>query len=142
MIEDHWETRQEYVKLGNELASLARKQEKEKKEREEALKKMKEQISSIDPSSSAISREEGIGAVSLPMKQVRKDESKDFSLKSESGQEFSKPSTLTKNLNEMSHLETPQNLGMNLGKQHAVRNPVAPPISHNQNPFMGQNRNF
>ena len=32
MIEDHWDTRQEYIKQGNELAALEQKQEKEKKE--------------------------------------------------------------------------------------------------------------
>ena len=47
MKEDHWDTRQEYIKLGNELAALDAKQEQEKKEQEKALKEMQERMSSV-----------------------------------------------------------------------------------------------
>ena len=52
IIEDHWETRQEYIKLGNELAVLEKKQRMEK-EKEELMRKVQEKMVSI-PSPSTV----------------------------------------------------------------------------------------
>lgn len=47
MIEDHWDTRQEYIKQGNELAALEQKQEREKQEQEKAMKEMQERMTTV-----------------------------------------------------------------------------------------------
>ncbi len=44
VIEDHWDTRQEYIKLGNELAYQARKREQREKEEEERRRKAEERM--------------------------------------------------------------------------------------------------
>lgn len=138
MIEDHWETRQEYIKQGNELAALASKQEKEKKEREKALKEMEEKMNTTVYQTNNTSSSGGeLRPLFVPNKQDSKS---------------SNPSSNTLKQQEKLNntnvkLENNPNLGMNLGRQNfqsqaSVGSNIQRPFSQNSNPFMGNNRNF
>ena len=56
IIEDHWETRQEYIKLGNELAALERKQ-REEKEKEEMIRTIQGRMACMPNPTSVTTRD-------------------------------------------------------------------------------------
>lgn len=137
MIEDHWDTRQEYIKQGNELAALELKQEKEKKEKEKALKEMEEKMSAtayqVNNSASSASGE--LRPIFVPTKQ---DTTSTNNMPTSGNDSFSK--------NNSRPVESQASLGMNQGKQNfrnqTLNQGMQNSFSQNRSPFLGNNRNF
>lgn len=70
MMEDHWDTRQDYIKQGNELAALEAKQEKDKKEQEQALKEMQDKMVTVTYQNNSASSSGGeLNPVFVPQRQ-------------------------------------------------------------------------
>lgn len=139
MMEDHWDTRQEYIKMGNELAALDYKQEQEKKEKEKALKEMQGKMSSVTYQANTM----GSGSGELTPTFVPQKQEPNVS-NSTNGvpQNFVRPNELSQNHG----LEQSQNLGTNMGRMGFQGNPSTSnfqrPFGQNANPFQNQNRNF
>lgn len=66
-MENHFETRQEYIKTGNELASLAEKQQKEKAEKEK--KQLEDKMISMIPNTNNSNKNNVSNPMFIPQKQ-------------------------------------------------------------------------
>ncbi len=125
MIEDHWETRQDYVKTGNELARLAMNQEQEKKEQERIAKEQKEAAKTVTYQANNVSGGTNGVPVSVPMKQSHGNTPTPEAPKMPTS--FDNPAAN-------------QNLGMRGFQNQPMNSSMARPM--NQNPFMGGNHRF
>ncbi len=117
MMEDHFDTRQDYIKMGNELTRLANQQEREKKAEEERRREeeAKKTVTPFQANNASHGGGDGM-PVSVPMKQST----------GPSSQPESTP-------------HSPTMPGANLGLRGFENARAAQPM--NQNPF-GGNRNF
>lgn len=138
MIEDHWDTRQEYIKQGNELAALEAKQEKEKKDQEKALKEMQEKMVSVSYQANNASSSGGeLNPVFVPQKQ----ESKSSTLEPNPTMMPNSPmnSSNRGNLDSMKTLENRGRMGF---QNNTSTSSFQRPFGQNSNPFQNNNGHF
>ncbi len=137
MIEDHWDTRQEYIKQGNELAALEQKQEKEKKEQEKALKEMKEKMNTVP---TQVSNVRSSGGELMPTYVPPKQEVNPTSQNVPNGiPTQAMPQPNSKELDSMRALENRGRMGFQNNMQSTM---VQRPFGQNRNPMQGNGGHF
>lgn len=138
MLEDHWDTRQDYIKQGNELAALEEKQEKEKKEQEKALKEMQDKMTTVTYQNNSASSSAGeLNPVFVPQKQESK-------ITSEPSPSLMPQSTLSpdRNVGELGGMKPLENHGR-MGFQNSAQTAsFQRPFGQNSNPFQNNNGHF
>lgn len=138
MLEDHWDTRQDYIKQGNELAALEAKQEQEKKDQENALKEMQDKMTTVNYQTNSASSSGGeLNPVFVPQKQESRSSS-------EPSPSFVPQSSLAPDRNigalgGMKPLENPGRMGFQNNAQTAS---FQRPFGQNSNPFQNNNGRF
>ncbi len=140
MKEDHWDTRQEYIKQGNELAALEAKQEQDKKEQEKALQAMQERMSTVTYQANNVSSSSGgnLNPVFVPQKQ----ESRGTSLEPSPTlvpQSTLMPERTTGELGGMKALENRGKMGFQNNQSSTT---LQRPFGQNSNPFQNNNGRF
>ena len=138
MLEDHWDTRQDYIKQGNELAALEAKQEQEKKEQEKALKEMQDKMTTVNYQTNNASSSSGeLNPIFVPQKQESRSTS-------EPNPSFVPQSSLTSNRNggELGGMRTLENHGRMGFQNNAQATSFQRPFGQNSNPFQNNNGRF
>ncbi len=142
MKEDHWDTRQDYIKQGNELAALEAKQEQEKKEQEKALKEMQERMSSVtyQANNSASSSGGELNPVFVPQRhEERETPTLETSPTLMPQQNLVRTEQKSEELGNMRTLENRGRMGFQNNTQTAT---LQRPFGQNSNPFQNNNGRF
>lgn len=139
MIEDHWDTRQEYIKQGNELAALEAKQEQEKKDKEKALKEMQEKMASVTYQNNSASSGGGeLTPVFVPQKQERSSPSLEPNQSVIPNQNITQEQ-VNSELGSIKQLENRGRMGF---QNNSSTNTFQRPFGQNSNPFQNSNGRF
>lgn len=139
MIEDHWDTRQEYIKQGNELAALEAKQEQEKKDKEKALKEMQEKMASVTYQNNNASSGGGeLNPVFVPQKQERSSSSLEPNQSVIPNQSLTQEQVRT-GLESVRQLENRSRMGF---QNNPSTSTFQRPFGQNSNPFQNNNGRF
>ena len=142
MMEDHWDTRQDYIKLGNELAALEAKQEQEKKEQEKALKEMQERMSSVtyQANNSASSSGGELNPVFVPQRQEERTTSSLENVPTLVPQQNT--IRLEQKSEELGSIRTLENRGRMGFQNNSQSTTFQRPFGQNSNPFQNNNGHF
>ncbi len=136
MIEDHWDTRQEYIKQGNELAALEQKQEQEKKEKEKALKEMQEKMTTVTTQANNVRSSSGdLMPVYVPPKQDTQQPVQNSS----NGMPIPNAPQPRNELDNMKVLENRGRVGFQNNMPSAQ---IQRPFGQNRNPLQGNGGHF
>lgn len=138
MKEDHWDTRQEYIKQGNELAALEYKQEQDKKEQEKALKEMQEKMSNVTYQANNVSSSSGgeLTPVFVPQKQ----ESRNSTLEPSPTVLPQNTMTSEQKINSLEGVKTLENRGRMGFQNNTATTNFQRPFGQNSNPFQNGGR--
>lgn len=134
MIEDHWDTRQEYIKQGNELAALEQKQEQEKKEKEKAMKEMQEKMTTVTTQVNNVASSSGGDLMPVYVPQKQETNSNPTNTPVPMDNHISQSQHTLSNLDNMNQLQNKGRAGFQNNMQSA---PVQRPFGQNMNPFQG-----
>lgn len=140
MIEDHWETRQDYIKAGNEMTRLANQQEQEKKEQERIAQEQKAAQQTVVYQANNVSGGANGVPVSVPMKHSQ-GASTNHEAPVPPPTSFENSPAANQNLGMRGFQNASMNSGMGrpMGQSPAMNSGMRP---MNQNPFMSNNRGF
>lgn len=139
MIEDHWDTRQEYIKQGNELAALEAKQEQEKKDQEKAYAEMQEKMVSVSYQANNASSSVGeLNPVFVPQKQ----ETKSSNLDPNPTMIPTNSAVISENRGNLDSMKTLENRGRMGFQNNTSTSSFQRPFGQNSNPFQNNNSHF
>lgn len=139
MIEDHWDTRQEYIKQGNELAALEAKQEQEKKDQEKAYAEMQEKMVSVSYQANNASSSGGeLNPVFVPQKQ----ETKNSNLDPNPTMIPTNSAVIPESRGNLDSMKTLENRGRMGFQNNTSTSSFQRPFGQNSNPFQNNNSHF